>query len=268
MGLAKTAKAFDVPVVLPVLSALGQGYEVHVVADASGGTYGLGVVTPSPSSAPTPPADPPTWSPTRDRVVRAGDQPDPAAPGKHPRRPRVEKAMENEATGPQDAAPPSPADGDDDRNDDLGIDHELLHGWKLVEEGFLATHESLASELGERFDLGKGSADVLMRLLIAPERRMPMTRLAHEAGMSSGGFTKLADRLCGADLARRVSCEEDRRVIYLELTTDGQDTARAISLTATRLLRARVLTALGDDGFRALTEAMRALRDANRGSAE
>ncbi|MFF3512185.1 MarR family winged helix-turn-helix transcriptional regulator [Streptomyces sp. NPDC002573] len=176
--------------------------------------------------------------------------------------------MENEATGPQDAAPPSPADGDDDRNDDLGIDHELLHGWKLVEEGFLATHESLASELGERFDLGKGSADVLMRLLIAPERRMPMTRLAHEAGMSSGGFTKLADRLCGADLARRVSCEEDRRVIYLELTTDGQDTARAISLTATRLLRARVLTALGDDGFRALTEAMQALRDANRGSAE
>ncbi|MEV6026124.1 MarR family transcriptional regulator [Streptomyces sp. NPDC052036] len=176
--------------------------------------------------------------------------------------------MENEATGPRDAAPTAPADGGDDRHDDLGIDHELLQGWKLVEEGFLVTHESVASELGERFDLGRGSANVLMRLLIAPEQRMPMTRLAHETGMSSGGFTKLADRLCGAGLARRVSCDEDRRVIYLELTTEGQDTAQAISLAATQILRARVLTALGDDGFRSLTEAMRALRDTNRGSAE
>ncbi|MGW1163099.1 MarR family winged helix-turn-helix transcriptional regulator [Streptomyces sp. NPDC002519] len=173
--------------------------------------------------------------------------------------------MENEATAPQGAAPPPPAAGGDDRGRDHGIDHELLDGWKLVAEGFRATHESLVSELAERFDLGRGPADVLVRLLTAPGQRMPMTRLAHEAGMSSGGFTKLADRLCAADLARRVSCEDDRRVTYLELTDEGQNTAQAMSQAATRILRARVLAPLGRDGFRALTETMRDLRDADKG---
>lgn len=130
-------------------------------------------------------------------------------------------------------------------------------------QGYHATHESLVSEVNERFNLGRGVAHVLVGLLTAPQHRMPMTRLAHEARMSSGGFTKLADRLCAAHLARRVTCEDDRRVTYLELTDHGQDTAQAISQAATQILRARVLTPLGRSGFGNLADAMRQLRDTN-----
>ncbi|WP_212726737.1 MarR family winged helix-turn-helix transcriptional regulator [Streptomyces mirabilis] len=178
--------------------------------------------------------------------------------------------METEARGLQSAEPPSPADGgdggdgdDDGRGVDQGIDRELLDWWMLVRQGFHATQQCLVSELAERFNVGQAAAGVLLRLLTTPKHRMPMTRLAHEARMSSGGFTKLADRLCAAGLARRLMCEDDRRLIYLELTDQGEDTAQAISEAVTQILRARVLTPLGRDGFGELADAMRELRDAN-----
>ncbi|MFI6360787.1 MarR family winged helix-turn-helix transcriptional regulator [Streptomyces sp. NPDC050743] len=164
---------------------------------------------------------------------------------------------------PQDVAPPPPADGGDEEGAGQSTDRDLLGGWMLVMQGFHATQDALVGELTERFNLGPGVADILLRLLAASQHRMPMSRLAHEAGMSSGGFTKLADRISAANLARRVACEADRRVTYLELTNQGQDTAQAISQALSRSLRVRVLTPLGRDGFDNLADAMRALRDAN-----
>ncbi|WP_316770237.1 MarR family winged helix-turn-helix transcriptional regulator [Streptomyces sasae] len=155
------------------------------------------------------------------------------------------------------------ADSGDGRGGTPGVDRELLDWWMLVMQGFHATQDVLASELAERFNLRQGSAEVLIRLLAAPKHRMPMTRLAYEARMSSGGFTKVADRLCAAGLTRRMSCDEDRRLTYLELTDQGKDTARAVSQAVTEILRARVLTPLGRDGLGTLADAMRTLHDAN-----
>lgn len=171
--------------------------------------------------------------------------------------------MERETRGRRKAASPPPAGSDDGRGADKSIDRELLDCWMLVMEGFHATQDSLASELTQHFSLGQGSAEVLVRLLAAPRHRMPMTRLAQETRMSSGGFTKLGDRLCAAGLTRRVTCEDDRRLVYLELTEQGEDTARAVSQVVTRFLRARVLTPLGRDGLGRLAHAMSALRDAD-----
>jgi DNA-binding MarR family transcriptional regulator len=77
--------------------------------------------------------------------------------------------------------------------------------------------------------------------------------------MSSGGFTKLADRLCSTGLTQRVACEADRRVTYLELTPAGEDKAEEISQAAADLLRHRMLTPLGRDGLSRLAHAMQTL---------
>ncbi|MFJ3307338.1 MarR family winged helix-turn-helix transcriptional regulator [Streptomyces sp. NPDC086549] len=169
--------------------------------------------------------------------------------------------MESKTRDLSGAVPPD--EGGEGRGAGQSIDRELLDGWMLVMQGFHAAQDSLTSELDKRFNLGQGFVHVLVCLLAAPQHGMPMTRLAREARMSSGGFTKLADRLCAAGLARRVMCEDDRRLTYLELTDQGQDTARAISQAVTQILRARVLTPLGCDGFGKLADAMRTLRDAN-----
>ena len=164
-------------------------------------------------------------------------------------------------TGPQTPSPPPPADGADQLGPDQTSDLELLHWYRQVVQGYRATHRSILSELAERFDLDKAPLDVLVRLLTATDHRMPMSRLARDAQMSSGGFTKLADRLCSTGLTQRVACEADRRVTYLELTPAGEDKAEEISQVAADLLRHRMLTPLGRDGLSRLAHAMQTLAD-------
>jgi DNA-binding MarR family transcriptional regulator len=129
----------------------------------------------------------------------------------------------------------------------------------MMVEGYRATQRPILTELAQRFDLDKAPLDVLVRLLTATDHRMPMSRLARDAQMSSGGFTKLADRLCSTGLTQRVACEADRRVTYLELTAAGQDKAAEISRVAADLLRHQVLTPLGRDALSQLADAMQTL---------
>ena len=60
-----------------------------------------------------------------------------------------------------------------------------------------------------------------------------MTDLANQVLFSSGGFTKLADRMEQAGLIRREPCPDDRRAIFAVLTPEGRrvlDRALAVHL--------------------------------------
>jgi DNA-binding MarR family transcriptional regulator len=179
----------------------------------------------------------------------------------HQGRPHAEISIA--AAASLNAPPRSRDDGSDGRGADESADGELLTWWQAVMDGFHSTQESVVTELAQRFNLSPSGADVMLRLFAAPDHRMPMTHLANGMGMSSGGFTRLADRLCTAALARRVACDADRRVTYLELTDHGTEVAQAISRTVAQVLRARVLAPLGRDGFSELAHAMHQLREAD-----
>ncbi|MCP2329752.1 MarR family winged helix-turn-helix transcriptional regulator [Actinoalloteichus caeruleus] len=149
------------------------------------------------------------------------------------------------------------------RDAGLAADDEIITWWGLVIEGYHATQARIQAEIGERFDLAPASFDILIRLVRSPDHRMPMTRLAHEAALSSGGFTKVADRLVAADLIRRHRCDRDRRVTYAELTDHGLDIAKQVRAAGAEILRRRVLAPLGPGDSQRLADAMRALREAN-----
>ncbi|WP_199431427.1 MarR family winged helix-turn-helix transcriptional regulator [Qaidamihabitans albus] len=142
-------------------------------------------------------------------------------------------------------------------------DDEIVTWWGLVIEGYLATQDRLMGEIAERFGLAPASFDILIRLVRSPGRRMPMTRLAREAALSSGGFTKVADRLVAAELIRRVPSPEDRRVTYACLTEHGRQVAEDARKACADILRRTVLEPLGPDASEALAEAMRTLRAVN-----
>lgn len=142
-------------------------------------------------------------------------------------------------------------------------DDEIVTWWGLVIEGYHSTQERLMREIGERYELTPGAFDILLRLVRSPDQRMPMTRLAREAALSSGGFTKIADRLASAGLIRREPCTTDRRVTYAVLTDHGQDMAEQSKKTCAEILRQHVLAPLGSEQSAALAEAMRTLRAAN-----
>lgn len=142
-------------------------------------------------------------------------------------------------------------------------DDELVTWWGLVIEGYAATQERLMSQIADEFDLAPASFDILVRLVRSPDYRKPMTQLAAEAALSSGGFTKVADRLEAADLIRREPSSTDRRVTFAVLTDHGLDVAKRSRRACADILRKIVLKPLGPDSSHTLAEAMRTLREAN-----
>jgi DNA-binding MarR family transcriptional regulator len=142
-------------------------------------------------------------------------------------------------------------------------DDEVVTWWGLVIEGYLATQDGLMAEIHERCGLSPAPFDVLLRLVRTPGHKMPMTRLAQEAALSSGGFTKVADRMVRAGLIERLPSDSDRRVVLCTLTDRGRDLADRARKECAEILRRRVLDPLGPDAATGLAEAMRTLRAAN-----
>ncbi|HZZ97522.1 MAG TPA: MarR family transcriptional regulator [Jatrophihabitantaceae bacterium] len=82
---------------------------------------------------------------------------------------------------------------------------------------------------------------VLTLLLEAPDRRLPMSRIARDLSMTSGGFTKLADRMARDGLIDRRGSSGDRRVVFAALTDVGLELARRADAAYRAFLRDDVL---------------------------
>ncbi|AHH98392.1 MarR family transcriptional regulator [Kutzneria viridogrisea] len=65
--------------------------------------------------------------------------------------------------------------------------------------------------------------EVLLCLGRAPEHALRVTELATAISFSSGGFTRLADRIEQAGLVRRTPDPEDRRAAFVVLTDAGRE---------------------------------------------
>jgi DNA-binding MarR family transcriptional regulator len=70
---------------------------------------------------------------------------------------------------------------------------------------------------------------VLLRLSVTAEGRMRMSELADAIVYSTGGLTRLFERLCRSGLTRRENSTQDRRVVYAALTDEGRARLRAAS---------------------------------------
>lgn len=141
---------------------------------------------------------------------------------------------------------------------------DLITAWGLLHEALNATDPLLLRGIDPSGDDMSGPwFEVLIRLLRSPEHRLPMSRLAREVSLSSGGFTKLADRLAGKGYLTRQACPEDRRVVYAALTPEGLELAEHARSRHVELLREHVLGVLGPDGVERLAEIARHLRDSS-----
>lgn len=135
--------------------------------------------------------------------------------------------------------------------------------WGLVIEGFQITNRKLHRAVAAAFSLDPAEAETLLRLTRSPERRMSMAALAREAAFSTGGFTKIADRLAKRDLVVRTPCVDDRRVVYLELTAAGVELADELQNLVADIVRKTYIDVLGADRATMVAEAMAELREAN-----
>ena len=129
-----------------------------------------------------------------------------------------------------------PADGDD----------EYLDQWTDVVNDLARAQARLMSEVEHDSGVAASSFIVLTSLLRAEQHRLAMSSLSATLGMTSGGFTKLADRLERAGLLERQSSPSDRRIVYAVLTADGSAAAELAAAAFRRSVERHIRPALSE----------------------
>lgn len=120
----------------------------------------------------------------------------------------------------------------------------LVDAWTDVVAGVADTQEAVLADVYRESGVSSAAFVVLSALRAAQDRRLSMHLLAARLGMTSGGFTKLADRLQAAGLIERRPSAADRRVVLAVLTDKGARSADAAIVAYRQGLRVRVAAAL------------------------
>lgn len=110
-------------------------------------------------------------------------------------------------------AAPSPVPGTEDGA--ISTYGRLVEVTRALDRTFTAT---LTGELG----LPMAQFEVLLRLGRTPGDELTMSELARQLGVTSGGATRLVDRVLAAGWVARRACTSDRRVQHVRLTDDGR----------------------------------------------
>jgi MarR family transcriptional regulator, 2-MHQ and catechol-resistance regulon repressor len=109
------------------------------------------------------------------------------------------------------------------------IDDERLQLMGLL----VRSHRRLSEVLGRELERSVGIPlvwfDVLIHVRGADGGRLTMSRLSAEVALTTGGVTRLVDRMVEAGLVARENCPSDRRSVHVVLTPAGESTlGRAI----------------------------------------
>lgn len=141
------------------------------------------------------------------------------------------------------------------------IDDERLRLMGLI----VRSHRLLTDRLGRQLEQEVGIPlvffDVLINVGAAPDGQLTMSRLSADVALTTGGVTRLVDRMVEAGLVERQACPSDRRSIHVVLTAEGRSVlGRAIAAHIVGI--DRHLMAPLDDGDRAaLTTALTKVLD-------
>lgn len=127
----------------------------------------------------------------------------------------------------------------------------------------LETNARLERQLGAALEDAIGLPlpwfEVLLRVDRAEGGYLSMSALATQTVYSSGGTTRLIDRIESQGLVARVACPSDRRAVHVRLTEEGRRTlARAIEVHAHNL-EEYVTSKLSDEERDGLETALRKL---------
>jgi len=136
------------------------------------------------------------------------------------------------------------------------IDDERLALMGLL----VRSHRHLTDVLGRELEQAVGIPilwfDVLIHVGGAPEGRLTMSRLSGDVALTTGGVTRLVDRMEEAGLVARQNCPNDRRSVHVVLTPDGHATlGRAITAHIDGIDR-HLMQALGASDRLALERAL------------
>ena len=148
-------------------------------------------------------------------------------------------------------SPTRPPDADDVPA--LCSSDELAAAWKTVVRGYTHVTDLLTEQVERETGLPAPEFFALVWLLRdGGGGEVPLSKLARQVAFSSGGFTKMADRLVRAGLIQRQPSASDRRVTHAVLTDAGRALAGRAFAVYCEGLHQLVVERLGLDGLRVL----------------
>ena len=152
-------------------------------------------------------------------------------------------------------------DGSVDRSAiELCSSDELARAWKAVVRGYTHVTDLLTEQVERETGLPAPAFFALVWLLRdGSGSAVPLSKLARQVAFTSGGFTKVADRLEQAGLIQRQPSASDRRVTHAVLTEAGRALAERAFGIYCGGLRELVVERLGLDGLQVLADHMRRL---------
>jgi MarR family transcriptional regulator, 2-MHQ and catechol-resistance regulon repressor len=106
------------------------------------------------------------------------------------------------------------------------IDDERLQLMGLLVRSHRHLTYLLARQLEQSVGIPLVWFDVLIHIGGADEGRLTMSKLSSEVALTTGGVTRLVDRMVEAGLVARQNCPSDRRSVHVVLTATGQSTLR------------------------------------------
>jgi DNA-binding MarR family transcriptional regulator len=101
-------------------------------------------------------------------------------------------------------------------------DNDLITTFGRLVEVFSSLERRLGRSLEERCDLPHSWFEVLLRIARSDGGQVSMGSLAEQIALTTGGVTRLIDRMITAGYVERVPCPTDRRINFASLTPAGR----------------------------------------------
>ncbi len=161
----------------------------------------------------------------------------------------------------EDGAVPGPAAPTDPPPTPGVLADERLTAVGLLVEAQAALVRVLDAELRRDVGMPLSTYEALIRLGRSPGRRLRQVELSRQLSLTTGGITRMIDRLEAAGLVRRTTSAADRRASYAQLTELGLETLVCATEVHLVSLQRHLVDPLGAEGVAALTAPLRRLRD-------
>jgi DNA-binding MarR family transcriptional regulator len=139
----------------------------------------------------------------------------------------------------------------------------LKSAFSLLRVSALLSHE-LDRELQNATGLGLSEVLVILQIMFSGGR-LKMADLADTLVVTRGGVTKIVDRLVSAGYLDRVPSEEDRRVVYAQVTDEAMKLIRTHQPLVESVTERRMATLLNKIELEQLHELMHRLSCHNPG---
>jgi DNA-binding MarR family transcriptional regulator len=128
----------------------------------------------------------------------------------------------------------------------------------------MEAHAHLTRTLGAEMEASCGLPlswfDVLLNLAAADDHRLTMSTLGASVLLTSGGMTRLVDRMEDAGLVERRHCPSDRRAIWVAMTAEGARRLEEATAEHLRSLDRHLMAPLTATNRTALITALTKLR--------